>query len=258
MDCCKNVNHLYILEDGTLDVEQKRHLKEALVKVTIINKSDRDHYINPILSDYPLLSKFRTEVILAQKLIDPLLFADKMKIPILNFIDTDVYFYNNCTLPSSDGNFSMFMKDNDSGYSFRIFNSLRYFFKFKIHPQINTGLFSLPIKWFTLNSLEKLLAIKSLRNDLDWCKVWAEQTLWAILASRHDVCFYDETEIKVATNNISSLQPCSSIHFVSSFRNLFVQKSSFSRMVEIQYKPSRTTLNYLKFISLRIFKRITK
>lgn len=246
----RNEVFLKVLDDGTLSDAEKIELKTELKNISFIDKPARDILINHQLKDYPLLLDFRNQILLAQKLIDPIIYAQEFKLKEINFIDTDVFFYHPFKLEESDGTFSIFMKDSSNAYSFHYLKNFLYLLDYQIYQKINTGLFSIPLDFARLSDFEALLKNAKLRDDLYAIPVWAEQTLWALQCSKNPTFWYDDTEIAIATKNNNNFKG-TAIHYVSTFRAYF-EEAERDDFKKITLKKSSEHLNSFTFLINRL------
>ncbi|HEU5145934.1 MAG TPA: hypothetical protein VFT90_04430 [Chryseosolibacter sp.] len=210
---------LTIFEDGTITDQDQDKLCSALPGVVIVYKAERDSVVNEKLVHCPSCMAYRRQSPYAQKLFDVML----MDTSDLCFIDSDVYFMRRFQFPAFS-HVPVFIRDGQNAYSFNPaqFMSIRS----PIVGRVNTGLFFFPYEYYDLEFLEKLLADARIRKGHQRL-FWLEQTLWAFLAGRvRTNQFFDDTQIKMAGQELSVNDHTIAVHLVSSFRFQFEYLSS--------------------------------
>ncbi|MDT3403493.1 hypothetical protein [Mucilaginibacter terrae] len=246
---------LEIYEDGSVTDEDEQKLLTSLPGSTVIRKTVRTPIIEQKLKNYPLCKKFRDENVLAQKLFDVSLYNDDD----IFFIDSDIFFFQKYKLPDFNDT-PTFMYDTQNAISFSPGN----FFNFKqaVYPKINTGIIYFPHKLFSLDFLENLLKDKAFSNGLVTFKVWAEQTLWAIMASAgNKINYFNPQQIIMATENTVIANDTIAVHLVSSYRQQFEELRKFTPPVtqgytQVSIKPAAKPINKVGFFTERLIKKV--
>ncbi|MCE7067143.1 hypothetical protein [Dyadobacter sp. CY326] len=246
---------LEIYEDGSITGADEQKLLTALPGSTIVRKSVRTPIIEQKLQAYTLCKKFREENVLAQKLFDVSLYNDDD----IFFIDSDIFFFQPYKLPNFNGT-PTFMYDTQNAISFNPVN----FFKFKhtLFPKINTGIIYFPRQAFDLDFLENLLKDPAFSNGLAIFKVWAEQTLWAVLASAGNrVNYFNPNQIIMATDHTLVNHNTIAVHFVSSYRQQYDSLKDFKPAASNGHTPvtlsnAAKPLNRIAFFTERLAKKL--
>ncbi|WP_419803155.1 hypothetical protein [Mucilaginibacter sp.] len=263
----ENEIHLQIFEDGTLSNEDKLLLKTSLKGSSVIDKADIDKQVEEKLSNYPACLAYRNSTIYGIKLFDIMLYKDEDTF----YIDSDIYFIKNFTLPKF-ANLPIFMSDTFNAYSFQPLEFIQI--KFPIYPYINSGFFYFPKELYNLNYIEELLnkpVIKNaFKNALAKKLYWSEQTIWAFLSGKSKaICYFNNNQIMMAQqvmkypiqDNITS--ETIAIHLVSSLRtNIynvlerdFSQKSKSTNFNHIELEYNENHLSKLGFLIDRLQKK---
>lgn len=222
--------HLEIFEDGSITKDDEQKLLSSLPKSTVVKKNIRNAIIDDKLAAYPRCRQFRQENVLAQKLFDVALYQEEDTF----FIDSDIFFLQKFKLPAL-GPEPVFIYDTQNAYSFHPANFLGI--PYKVYPSINTGFFFFPNKLFNINLLEEILGNSNVRKGFAKYKVWAEQTLWALLAApANKFNYFDALQIAMARKHLAYDERTVAIHLVSSYRHHFEELSEAERLVTDTYK----------------------
>lgn len=243
---------LIIFEDGSLTNSEKMYLQDQIPGSLVVNKTERDQRLQSVENQYPNCVKFRNENVLGQKLVDLLLLGKAFI-----FIDSDVLFLKNFSLPEFC--VPTFIKDVQNAY---IFHPLKLI-KQPIFPKINTGFFYFPFIQNALNKLEDLLQNKNIRREVQRLPMWAEQSLWALLAGYSaEISYFNEAQIMMAGVKPAKHIPVA-IHLVSTFRYMFdhykkICTSGSLTTEELTLISTRKKLPLWRYRSERIQKRLTR
>jgi hypothetical protein len=173
--------NIVIHDDGSLSPKALDQLYRHLPGTTIISRTQADERMRDVLRRHPACQAFRERLPLARRVFDFPTFACRDRFLIL---DSDVLFFRrpDAMLHAIDCRRLFFMSDYQDGYiSTRPKLASRY--GVDIMPRFNTGISCLGKEVFDLDFIEqysKDVESAGLRSH-----PWAEQTLFALLLSRH-------------------------------------------------------------------------
>lgn len=173
--------NVVIHDDGSLSPQALRHLQQHLPGATVVSRQQADERIQGIISPYQACQAFRDRLPLARRLFDFPVFATRSHFLIL---DSDILFFASPQemLQRIKQKQPFFMSDYQDGYVYpREVIAARY--GVDVMPAFNTGISYLAKHMFDYDFIERYC------GDLEQAGFqfhpWAEQTLFAMLFSRH-------------------------------------------------------------------------
>jgi len=173
--------NVVVHDDGSLSPRANGHLREHLPGLTIVSKPEADERMRDLIRPYDACRQFRDRLPLARRLFDFPVFATRNQFMIL---DSDILFFANPAemFDLMDRHRPFFMADYQDGYVYpRAEIAKRY--GVDVMPAFNTG-----ISYFAKEMFDNGF-IETFCRDLEAAGFqshpWAEQSLFAMLLSRH-------------------------------------------------------------------------
>lgn len=206
---CKNDFTIEIFEDGSLSTLQIEQL-EKLSHLTIVFKTLRDKILNHKLNNLPHCKNFRKNHVFAYKILDTMIYDEQN----FYYLDSDVIFLRDFTFEDNYPKNPTFMKDIESSYSF---SPYRYLINsWRVYPKLNAGFMFFPKKLFDLEKLEVIIMKNFSSQELKNC--WAEQTMWAFLASSYTTFLFNSSQIVMANAFTKRERKTIAIHLTTPYR----------------------------------------
>lgn len=175
--------HVVVHDDGSLDAQSLAQLQWHLPGATIVTRDQADERMRPVLAGRDACRAFRDHCPLARRLFDFPIFASHEHFLTL---DSDVLFFASPDemLRLMDRGRPFFMADYQDSYVFPRAD-VRERYGVDLVPAFNTGIA------FLAQSMVDHALIETYCRDLNNAGLlshpWSEQTLFAILFSRHEV-----------------------------------------------------------------------
>lgn len=211
---------LLILNDGTLSAASIERLEQLDLRARIVSREESADIVSSKLrwNKYPGLRRLAETQPIARKLIDVPIMGDEW----INYIDSDVFFYRGVdtlwTQQVNDRGVWM-MRDFQSAYAVARWQYIPGLGP-KLPKYANTGLISCSAKCFDPDFLESV--IKRHFSDSRLSSWLTEQTLWAAMAFRHGLSFYDSQLFALAVpEQQRRLSNVVALHWATPFRNVF-------------------------------------
>ncbi len=168
---------LFIHEDGSLDHAAIETLQRHFVGARVIRRAEADGIARGQLAHYPNSRRFRSARATAMKLFDFLFVARREKLLLL---DSDLLFFRDAVeiheLIAQDHAF--YMPDRFNAYDHT--DELVARCGARLLPRVNTGLAYVPKSLIDWEVIESFLQLYD-----DAFGYWTEQTLYALLMSKH-------------------------------------------------------------------------
>lgn len=206
---CKNNFSLEIFEDGSLTAYQIE-LLEQMPNTKIVFKSKRDGILTKKLVKLPNCRNFRENHVFALKILDTMIYDNHN----FYYIDSDIIFFRDFKFEENYPEHPVFMKDIESSYAF---SPYKYFTnKWKVYSKLNAGCMFFPKELFKLEILENIIKNNFSSQELENC--WAEQTMWALLASCHITYRFDSKQIVMANSFAKLKRKTIAIHLTTPYR----------------------------------------
>lgn len=232
---------LLIHDDGTLTRADYERLLADLPGSVIVNRTEADAIVSPLLKRYPRCRAYREQQVLALKLIDMAL----MESDELAYCDSDVFFLRPhkglFTWPNEQTG-AMFMQDIQDAYSLRPWHVYPVG-KVRIPRRTNSGLIFFRRSAYDLDFVEWLLGRDELSEVFQKRPHWIEQTCWAALGWRAGCYLWSADQFIIATPAMTELSDDTvGIHFVAAARsklNEFSAPSSVGTPTTIRSNPGR-------------------
>lgn len=234
---------LVIHNDGTLDQDHKDILLSQLsTDITFVDRKEADETVFERIAKYKHCREYRIHSPLALKLFDIVILNNGL----LNFVDSDIFFYHSVTnlFSSQIGtiNYPRFMDNTTDSYAVRPWH-LAPLGSLHLAKHINTGFI---LGWdgdVDLDYLNWLLGKIACSSVFQKRLYWVEQTCWAALAARRACLTLDEKQVILASKNMGNVNPDTvAIHFVSTFRDrlsAFRSKTSNGEQLPIEIRTKK-------------------
>lgn len=243
----QNEISLYILNDGSLTVEDKKNIKKRLFDVEIISKQVADEHMNKLLKEYPLCKKLRDNFVLFKKYVDSFYFASNSNPTLI--LDSDILFFRPFkldNLPSAPT--SVFIEAEKSGYSLYPWN-LFPFSKIKLNQKMNSGLVYTNSTNLFLEEIESFLSNKKFHTAFKKKRWYVEQTIFALTGSMFKRSYlFNKNQIynarKVMKVNTSEIV---GIHFIGTYR------SQHKQFKDLNFSKQEVTLSFRRAKKLNPF-----
>ncbi len=259
--CVDRGTRLIVLDDGSLSVEHRQCLEAEISRTTCISQESRDAAVQCALAGFPLCQRLRRENPITQKLFDPIILSRGER---CNFVDSDVFFlrkFAGFPLSQQDGP-TLFMADTQSAYTFSPSEYLRGAVP-QVVARLNTGIYSVCPSVVRFEAIEAALKQNVEAYLYGPRKMWAEQTLLALLASQSAVRVLERESFQLASPALLQSLPVGlvAIHFVSPMRHLLTQQALLSPLVDEDevynlQTSSVAPLGKIEFFVERIIKRM--
>lgn len=249
---CKNKFKLEIFEDGSLSASQIIQL-EKLGDVKVISRELRDPILNQKLINYPNCYRFRQNHVFSYKILDTMLYDDHD----FYYFDTDILFLKNFTFEIKYPNHPVFMKDKESSYAFSCSKYLQS--SWKVFPKLNAGFMFFPKKLFKITELENIIIDKFNEEELKNC--WAEQTMWAFIASNRTF-YFNPNQIVMADAFTRVKNKTVAIHLTTPFRykteKLKLRNSLSNAVIPLKKFEIKSFLNPYNYLIIKNLYKIKR
>lgn len=230
VSCCVDPIELAVHDDGSLTVEDRERLAQALPGSRVIARRDADEVMRERLASHPAAAEFRAGSVWGLKLLDVAL----LEPGDCYYIDGDVRFFRPFsglfrreTLTGQ----GVFLRDTVwAAYSVRPWHLLDRR-RLRVCEAINTGLTLIDRAVYDLDFVDWFL------QQPDWRVIpaWTEPTCWAALALRSKAS-------AVHPDDVVNLYPRSRVtsetigaHFLSAHRGQFAEE--YARIVDASKSP---------------------
>ncbi|WP_131989088.1 hypothetical protein [Chthoniobacter flavus] len=174
---------IFIHDDGTLPEEARELLKKLFPKARIIERSEADAAMEPVLRPFPFCADYRKMHPLALKLFDVPHFTSGERFMLF---DSDLLFFNYpreiLDWVDSDASDCWFNEDVKEGALITAAEA-RAELNIKIWSRVNSGLCLLPKAAIDFDLCDRALAQTSILSGHVWR---VEQTLLMLCATRHN------------------------------------------------------------------------
>lgn len=200
---------IVVHSDGSLGEREFDALAGTLEGVAFVRPFEADDLVHEALARHPACRAYRSDHVLARKLLDIALVGEGADIA---YCDADVLFLRpfEGLFQRPDGVDAVFQADAQEAYSVRSWDFLRHP-GLRLRSRVNTGIVVYRRAAFDLDLLEWFLSRPNWRRTPEWL----EQTAWALLAGRLSCHLLDPSQIALAS--APAPDPVA-IHFVSSRR----------------------------------------
>jgi hypothetical protein len=238
---------LIVHSDGSLGPDHEAAIREGVAAdVGFVHPEEANDVVLPHLAKRPALRAFRDRDVMVKKLVDVTLME---RGPRMMYCDSDIIFFRKYAglFGVAQENEAMFMHDVRSCYAFGWNPAARRLFA--IPERLNAGLIDYPTRAFDLDLVEHILQTRTFTN-----KLWEEQTIWAVLASRLKSFYPAEVIVPVPRSD-----PRDSLawHLVTPLREVWSLSELIKRTADPSEEAFRPTLRpfrltgYPRYIALR-------
>ena len=230
-------NPLVVHDDGSLDDDDRNLYLRLFPGTTILSRPDADRLVAPRLAEYPALAKWRTQLILALKILDlPLLSSS----PFFILFDSDLFFFQK---PSA---FLDLLAECGNGAAFNVFGhsplnayslarwQVRSAIDVDVPDRLNSGFGIVHPSSIELPLLNQLV----LQDDLLGYPFWLEQTAFAALSARFGLRMLPEKAYRADLD--AGIDGAVMKHYVGSVRHLFYVEAipAFRRLLRTPPPPT--------------------
>jgi hypothetical protein len=230
-------DRLFIHDDGTLQSDDYILLKGWFVGVRIIEARTADTAALKRCRPYPCLSKFRTENVLAKKLLDFCLFAESRRFVIL---DSDMLtFSRHAPLENwLAAHTNIFMADYQYAFMLRPWDFI-LLNAANAWKKINTGYGIVNAATLDLEKAERAME-RAVSSPRQW---WLEQTMYAILSAPFGIELMGSDYVVARGAGVECL---SAKHYVAGHKELAVTEGIpvvFDSLIRGNVLPPASDLN---------------
>ena len=205
---------LVVHDDGSLTDADAEQLQEAFPGTRIVRKAEADDRLAPLLAQRPACASYRAYHAFGIKLFDVMMLSEGP----LRYLDGDILFLKRmqALFPADTSRACTLFEPTQNCQSASL-RALIWKRGLTQVQQTNAGAYQLPAGCIDPDFLEWYLS----KEDLNGIRVFAEQTLVSVIASRHRPLRWDPSQFICRMGPLADGPRIGAIHFIGTQKDHF-------------------------------------